>query len=453
MRNLTVLAALLLASAAPSSAVFAADAAKNAALREDYIRAPMPPGFQVVPTELEGPVYADAQGKTLYIWPFRTMRVGATGDNENMSACETKPTTETAGMMSPYPPGLVLPELDKRLSCAQVWPPVYAADDAKPVGGFTIITRSDGKKQWAFNKRPIYTSILDKMPGDVMGASGRRERGDGPAERDPIGPAPNVPPGFDVITTAKGRLLLTDKKYSVYSYDKDQPDKSNCVDACARTWLPVLAPAAAQAGGEWSVVNRAPGVRQWAFRKKPLYVSTQDTRTWSFEGSDEPGWHNVFTQEAPPLPKGFSTVNNEAGEAVIGPNGRAVYTYTCGDDSKDQLACDHPGAPQAYRIAVCGGGSVEKCNQRFPYLQASADAKSTSRSWTILTIDPKTGHYAEPGQAGAIRVWAYRDRPLFNFYGDKKPTDMYGNTWGEFNGKRNGFRVFFVRDDFFGAAN
>ena len=137
-----------------------------------------------------------------------------------------------------------LPDLATRKTCAEVWPPLYAADDAKPVGNWSIITRDDGKKQWAFNKRPVYTSILDKMPGDVMGGSGRNGRGDGPAERDPIGPAPNVPPGFDVITTAKGRLLLTDKKYSVYSYDKDQPDKSNCVDACARTWLPVIAPAA-----------------------------------------------------------------------------------------------------------------------------------------------------------------------------------------------------------------
>ncbi len=436
-----------------TASAFAADASKSTAMREDYIRPPMPAGFQIVPTELEGPVFADSKGMTFYIWPYKTMRVGNAGDNENMSACDTKPTTETAGMMSPYPPGLVLPELDKRLSCAQVWPPAYASDTDKPVGNFSVITRSDGKKQWAFNKKALYTSILDKQPGDVMGATGRRERGDGPAEREPVGPAPNIPPGFAVITTAKGRLLLNDKNYSVYTYDKDQPNKSNCVGTCAEMWAPVIAPAAIQPTGEWSVVERAPGVRQWAFRKKPLYTSTQDTKTWSYQGSDTPGWRNVFTQVAPAFPQGFTVVDNEVGETLIGPNGRAVYFYTCGDDSKDQLACDHPAAPQAYRIAVCGGGSVEKCNQRWPYLQAAADAKSTSRSWTIMEIDPKTGHHATPGQAGAIRVWAFRDRPLFNFFGDTKPLDLYGNTWGEFNGKRNGFRAFVVRDDFFDAAN
>ena len=451
MRQLLAIAGLL--TAVSLTPAVAADTSKASALREDYIRVPLPPGFQVVPTELEGPVFADAKGMTLYIWPFRTMRVGTAGDNENISACDTKPSTETAGMMSPYPPGLVLPELDKRMSCAQVWPPAYAADSDKPVGAFSIITRSDGKKQWAFNKRAIYTSILDKAPGDVIGATGRRERGDGPAEREPIGPAPNVPPGFDVVTTAKGRLLLTDKNVSVSTYDKDQPNKSNCDEICARTWAPVMAPAAATVNGEWSVVQRAPGVRQWAFRGKPLYTSTQDTKTASFQGSDVPGWHNAFTQVAPAFPQGFRVIDNEVGETLIDPKGRTVYYYTCGDDSKDQLACDHPAAPQAYRLAVCGGGDVDKCNKRWPYLQAAADAKSTSRAWTIMEIDPKTGHYATPGQAGALRVWAYRDRPLFNFGGDKKPGDIYGNTWGEFNGKRNGFRAFVVRDDFFDAGS
>ena len=62
MRNLFAAAgALAVAFAAPA---FAADAAKSTALREDYIRAPLPPGFQVVPTELEGPVYASISGRS-----------------------------------------------------------------------------------------------------------------------------------------------------------------------------------------------------------------------------------------------------------------------------------------------------------------------------------------------------------------------------------------------------
>jgi hypothetical protein len=41
----------------------------------------MPPGFQIVVNEIKGPVFATAEGRTLYIWPKRTLRNGtASGD-------------------------------------------------------------------------------------------------------------------------------------------------------------------------------------------------------------------------------------------------------------------------------------------------------------------------------------------------------------------------------------
>jgi predicted lipoprotein with Yx(FWY)xxD motif len=53
--------------------------------------------------------------------------------------------------------------------CAQNWPPLTAAADAKPVGGFTIITRDDGSLQWAYKNQPLYFWKNDKQPGDVTG--------------------------------------------------------------------------------------------------------------------------------------------------------------------------------------------------------------------------------------------------------------------------------------------
>ena len=203
--------------------------------REAHLDVPLPPGFRIVNTELDGPVFADARGLTLYYWPQTTMRNGITGDPKNDSVCTDVATTKTGGLMSPYPPGLILPELDKRKSCAAVWPPALAAEDAKPVGDFTIFTRKDGRKQWAYDEHALYTSALDRMPGDVMGASTRKSGGDGPAARE-VAMAPSaIPPGFYVATTALGRQLLTDKHYSIYSSDADGADRSNCDAACART--------------------------------------------------------------------------------------------------------------------------------------------------------------------------------------------------------------------------
>ncbi len=445
----TLLCALLLG--APEAVV--ADT-KNVAIgdREDHRRVPMPRGFRVESSERDGPVFADSRGMTLYYWPQNTMRNGITGDPKGQSMCTDTPTTETAGLMSPYPPGLTLPELEKRKSCAEVWPPVLASDDAKLVGAFTIVARKDGRKQWAYDEHVLYTSILDKVPGDVRGATTRQRSGEAPAPREVATVPPAIPPGFAIVSTAMGRQLLTDKNFSVYMSDRDNPGKPNCNAACALTWEPVLAPVTATSQGEWSVFERSPGIWQWAFRRKPLYTNALDADIKSLEGSDVPGWHNVYTQKAPPPPDEFTMQDSETGVVLADSRGKTIYLYNCGDDSYDQLACDHPDSPQVYRLAICGGGKVERCLREWPYVVAAADAKSTSRTWTVIEIDPQTGYFAKSGQEGALRVWAYRGAPVYTHAGDKMPGDIVGNANGEFGGGRNGFQAFFLRDDFFDNA-
>lgn len=53
--------------------------------------------------------------------------------------------------------------------CADNWPPLAANDADKPSGDYTIITRDDGKKQWAYRGKPLYLWTKDKMPGDQTG--------------------------------------------------------------------------------------------------------------------------------------------------------------------------------------------------------------------------------------------------------------------------------------------
>jgi predicted lipoprotein with Yx(FWY)xxD motif len=53
--------------------------------------------------------------------------------------------------------------------CATNWPPLAAATDAKPAGGYTIITRDDGAKQWAYRGKPLYLWAKDQKPGDMTG--------------------------------------------------------------------------------------------------------------------------------------------------------------------------------------------------------------------------------------------------------------------------------------------
>lgn len=451
------IAITLITAAALAGGVSAFAQSQKARVVEDYIKAPLPPGFQVVNNELEGPVFADANGKSLYIWPLLALRNGDAGEQKGKPTCDNKKYTENAGLMSPYPPGFILPEVESRPSCTDMWPVVYAPDDAKPVGKWSIVKRPDGAKQWAYDGFAVYTSALDRKPGDVLGATrrgGGREGGGNAlgARREAIGPAANVPPGFIVNRTSLGRLVTDAARKSVYTSDKDGPNKSNCTGACLDEWKPVTAPQSAQGQGEWSVFERSPGVKQWAFRKKPLYIHLFDPEghNASLEGSDVPGWHNVYTQMGPTPPKAFTVQDAPSGQVLADAAGKTIYLYLCNDDAWDQLACDHPTTPQAYRFAICGAGDPDRCLKTFPFVIADKNAKSDSEVWTILDIDPKTGKHAKPGQAGALHVWAYRDRPVFTYVGDKNAGDIYGDSWGEFQGQRNGFKAFWVRDDYFG---
>jgi predicted lipoprotein with Yx(FWY)xxD motif len=53
--------------------------------------------------------------------------------------------------------------------CAVKWPPVLATANDKPQGPYTVIVRDDGRRQWAYNGKPVYTWPEDQEPGDKYG--------------------------------------------------------------------------------------------------------------------------------------------------------------------------------------------------------------------------------------------------------------------------------------------
>lgn len=91
----------------------------------------MPPTVKVTNGAL-----SDPQGLTLYV--FDRDNVGA-----GVSACNG--------------------------ACAKNWPPLLAQPGTSPSGDFTIITREDGSKQWAYRGRPLYRFAKDASPGDRAG--------------------------------------------------------------------------------------------------------------------------------------------------------------------------------------------------------------------------------------------------------------------------------------------
>ncbi|MBR0873008.1 hypothetical protein JQ633_21810 [Bradyrhizobium tropiciagri] len=82
----------------------------------------------------KGSVLTDAKGMTLYTFDK---------DSDGKSACNGP--------------------------CATNWPVLKAEASDKAEAGYSIISRDDGSKQWAYKGKPLYTFAKDQKPGDITG--------------------------------------------------------------------------------------------------------------------------------------------------------------------------------------------------------------------------------------------------------------------------------------------
>lgn len=53
--------------------------------------------------------------------------------------------------------------------CAANWPPLPAAAGATASGAWSVVTRDDGGRQWAYKGKPLYFWARDQKPGDRTG--------------------------------------------------------------------------------------------------------------------------------------------------------------------------------------------------------------------------------------------------------------------------------------------
>ena len=95
-------------------------------------------------------------------------------------------------------------------------------------------------------------------------------------------------------STALGPVLVDAKGMTLYTFDRDAtPGKSACNGPCAQNWPPLMAAADAKASGDWSVITRDDGSKQWAYKGKPLYAWVKDTKPGDTTGDGflNGAWH------------------------------------------------------------------------------------------------------------------------------------------------------------------
>jgi predicted lipoprotein with Yx(FWY)xxD motif len=98
-------------------------------------------------------------------------------------------------------------------------------------------------------------------------------------------------PPAKVGDTTKGKALVDGKGMTLYVFERDTAGKSNCNGQCATNWPPFAVAAGAAASGDWSIVTRADGSKQWAYKSRPLYDWSKDTKPGDATGD---GVNNVW---------------------------------------------------------------------------------------------------------------------------------------------------------------
>ena len=91
-----------------------------------------------------------------------------------------------------------------------------------------------------------------------------------------------------------GGVLVNGAGMTVYTFDRDSGGKSACNGPCATNWPPVAAGADAKASGDWTIITRDDGAKQWAYKGKPVYLWSKDAKPGDMTGDNFNNvWHVV----------------------------------------------------------------------------------------------------------------------------------------------------------------
>ncbi len=243
-------------TAAPTSAPTSAPAA-----------APATAALDIAKNDTLGSFLADGQGKTLYLF---------LKDTPNTSNCYD--------------------------ACAQKWPPFISSD--KPTLGDGVnadlvgsTQRKDGSSQVTYNGHPLYYYAPDQKSGDTLGQgvgsvwyvvtpSGDAFTGSAAPAATPG--ASNAPASSSVAlqlasNDALGKFIADGQGKTLYLFLKDTLNTSNCYDACAQKWPPLLSQAKPTLGDGLSqdllgTTQRKDGSMQITYNGHPLYYYAPDQK-------------------------------------------------------------------------------------------------------------------------------------------------------------------------------
>ena len=333
-------------------------------------------------------------------------------------------------------------------ACATEHPPLLAMKGAKGFGDWSLVRRSDGARQWAYQTHPLYTWTREGEPGEVATNVSAAEISGVPTISSTLEQrtaAPRLLPeeGWKVVRftpeatltlpdgisarmvpSAQGLALTEIRGLTLYAFDGDaKKDGESCTAAgCALRWVPLAAATLALPVGDFTVVSRADGSRQWAWRKRPLYTYSGDHLRGDANGRNvDPKWAvALITEDFRPPGVAVTTFDGYGDSLSI--NGMTLYGgypfehRIGGRNQRDDFTFSNYRKGKQLGSAACDDAACEKSWE--PFL-APADARSNGFWETVARRD-------------GTRQWLYKGYAMYRHRADKAPGDHTGQAVYDF---------------------
>jgi len=313
--------------------------------------------------------------------------------------------------------------------CAKEFVAYKAPNNAQPYGDWTVVNHPEAGKQWAYQGKPLYTytgtdPVGEPRAGGANGGSTETpEFFDGSSKmyspkegwtRVAFTPEKTavMPAGVELkqLPVANGYGFVT-ADTGMPTYVLKSAPKDNAL------WTPVYAPVLALPVGEFSIIDREDGKRQWAYKGDPMYTFKGDYTFGDANGTVVQKDAQVALAYKHFMPAAVNIgIYELRGPLMTNTKGITLYTQS--------------------RYHLQYGGREMRDGYRYTYNDAKAVGTkgcadpNCLKTWKPLLAPANAqaqGFWEVESRADGTKQWSYRGSPLYTYVGDKKPGDIGGN--------------------------
>lgn len=245
----------------------------------------------------------------------------------------------------------------------------------------------------------------------------------------PLGMAQGWGLGKDVAATIpRDEIAYTDLEgLTLYTRDADAPGKSSCTADCMKEWRPMVARANARPFGEWSVITRDDGVKQWALRGKPLYRYVKDVTPGSVGG-----FNAFYAMNRGPLAGHRGAYYGKRMQPSKAPEGWQVALLYPVKDIKLPAGFQVKEVQDAAGIALVDnlGHTLYTLQGGVAQEKGSCKAGPCAEQWLPMAaprVGLPVGDFTITLRADGRNQWHYKGMPLYRYAGDYKPNVAEGD--------------------------